>query len=167
MNEGASRAISAVSAVGRHLISAILSIAFLTFVPILAYFILLVVGAIFYNDVGGPLNIIFVPLCSVVMGVSVTILIYAPVALFFEFWKRKRRVPVVVPPFLFCAVLFLFFSLVLTLADGITLIEHVAVALGFGLFFGGGFCIYWFAAALIDGVISFIRRKKTRHNADT
>lgn len=153
---------------GRHLVAAAASAVFVSAGPIVLYAILVVVGAVFYGDIGGPLNFIIVPVFSVLLGVGTTCLVYAPLCFGFEYWRKRSRLPVWLPPLLFFAASLLFFSMLFLWAPPPPLI-HTGVAAAFAAFFTLGFCIYWLLATFSDAIISFVRkqlhRPSTKHDS--
>lgn len=146
---------------GRHFLAAACSAVFVTAVPIVVYGVLVIVGVAFYGDMGGPLNFIIVPVLSVFLGVATTLLVYVPLCLGFEFWRRRSRLPIWLPPLLFFAGSLLFFSALFLRVPPPPFI-HVGVAIAFAGFFTVGFCIYWFISSFSDIIVSLFRRKPNK-----
>jgi hypothetical protein len=55
---------------GRYILAGICSTAFIMGVLILAYGILVMMGIVFYGDMGGPLNFILIPVLSLALGLA-------------------------------------------------------------------------------------------------
>ena len=70
----------------------VLAAAVLAALPIIAYAVLVVVGGIFYDDVGGILSFVFVPLFSLLWGVVGAALLTLIVALFHLLSRRQSWV---------------------------------------------------------------------------
>lgn len=148
---------AAVLFTGRHLLAAACSTVFVAAVPVIAYGVLVVVGIALYGDMGGPLNFIVVPILSVFLGVATTVLVYVPLCLGCEFWRRRSRVPVWLPPLLFFAGSLLVFS-ALFLGVPPPPWVHLGVATALGAFFTVGFGIYWLVLSFSDRIAPWFRK---------
>lgn len=146
---------------GRHLLAAACSTVFVAAVPVIAYGVLVIVGIAFYGDMGGPLNFVIVPMLSVFLGLATTLLVYAPLCLGCEFWRRHSRVPVWLPPLPFFAGSLLFFSALFLQVPPPPLV-HIAVATALSAFFTVGFCIYWLVLSFSYMIESWFRKSPAR-----
>lgn len=140
----------------RHLLAGACSTGFLALIPVLIYGGLMLVGIVFYGDMGGLLNIIVVPLMAVALGVAMTVLVYAPLSFAFEVWRRRGRLPILMPPLLVFAGTSLLLSAVLLKAPPAALI-HVSLALGLAAYVATGFSIYWFVAVFPTCLANWIK----------
>jgi hypothetical protein len=145
---------------GRHLFAAACSAVFVAAGPVIAYGVLVVVGVAFYGDMGGPLNFIIVPVLSVFLGVATTLLVYVPLCLGFEFWRRRSRMPVWLPPLPFFAGCLLFFSALFLRVPPPPFV-HMGVAFALAAFFTVGFSIYWLVSSFSDMIVSWFRKSPT------
>src|SRR5688572_1798801 len=86
-----------------HSLAVLFSAAHLTTIPFLLY----LAGMVISNDVGGQLNIVIVPLFSLMVGVTTTFMVYLPIAILFSWLVAKTQLPFWAP-----LLIFLSFSLV-------------------------------------------------------
>jgi hypothetical protein len=70
-----------------HLFAALTSVAIATLVPIAAYML----GILFTGQLGGPLNLILIPLITGALGLAVTLLAYVPISALLDFLASRRR----------------------------------------------------------------------------
>lgn len=142
--------------VGRHFLAAICSTISIAAILIISYGLLVIVGVIFYGDMGGPLNFILVPLLSFVLGFLMTFVVYLPMSLCFEFWRKHSRLSIWLPPLIAFAVLFLGLLawFLYFLHSWVPFIAAAALS----AFVSNGFAVYWFISSLFDTIISLIRR---------
>ncbi len=68
-----------------HIFAVLGSIAFLTFLPCLLYFLLMVAT----NDVGGPLNLILIPCSNLIIASFFTFVIFFPLSIIMEALFRR------------------------------------------------------------------------------
>jgi hypothetical protein len=135
-----------------HLVTAVACVAFAVIAPSAAY----VAGIFITGNIGGPLNLILVPLLCGGLGLAVTALIYVPAAIVVELlvarFRFHRAWPAAVA--IACAVLFgaLIFAPALTGKDWTSADTAMAPLGACVLCFG--FAIYWsalgFATALFQ-----------------
>jgi hypothetical protein len=124
----------------RHTIAAMLSAGFLIAVAITVYFVCAAIG----NDAGGPMVPFLIPLFAVIGGIGTTLIVYFPIAFFFQWLSRKMRVRFWIPPLMFFALAFLFFVVWLVFDwKRLPSFEDFGLAALCGLFFTGGFTVYW------------------------
>jgi hypothetical protein len=128
----------------RHAIAAMFSAGFLIAVAITVY----VVGAAIGNDAGGPMVPFLIPLFAVIGGIATALLVYFPLSILFGWLSRKLRVSSWISPLVFLGLSFLFFTGWLVIVAGhFPSFSDVGLAALCGLFFTGGFTIYWLVLA--------------------
>jgi len=70
----------------RHFLAAACSTGFLTIVPIALYGVLIV----WSGDLGGPLNLVIVPVVSAIVGFVISLVVFVPVSLLAESSSLRR-----------------------------------------------------------------------------
>lgn len=62
-----------------HILASVICLVIFTATPIILYGVLVVIGIIFYGDIGGPLNFVIVPVFSVILAIITTFVILLPI----------------------------------------------------------------------------------------
>jgi len=121
---------------GRHFLALVCSTGFLTIVPMVLYGGLIV----WSGDLGGPLNLVIIPIMSAAIGCGIGLIVFMPVSLLaesysFQLWQQVVGVlSALLTGFVFLAWIFL---------RSIKPQNHVFLVMGsVCLYFVGGFFVY-------------------------
>jgi hypothetical protein len=139
----------------RHNVAAVASAAFLIVVSIATYFICAAIG----NDAGGPIVPFLIPLFCIIGGVGTATVVYFPFSLLLAWISRRMQFASWISLAAFFVLAFLFFAGWLAVVwQRVPSFSEFGLAALCGLFFTGGFTIYWL-------VLSFSRRLFRGHEA--
>lgn len=123
-----------------HALAGFISAVFLIVIAIAVYFICAAIG----NDAGGQMVPFLIPLLIIIGSVATVLIVYFPLSILFGWLARKFQILYWVSPLAFFGLSFLFLTGWLVIADKHFLaFGDVGLAALCGLFFTGGFTIYW------------------------
>jgi hypothetical protein len=123
-----------------HALAGFMSAVFLIVIAIAVYFICAAIG----NDAGGPMVPLLIPLFIIIGSVATVLVVYFPLSILVGWLARKFQILYWVSPLAFLGLSFLFFTGWLVIANKHSLsFSDVGLATLCGLFFTGGFTIYW------------------------
>jgi hypothetical protein len=101
-----------------HILASVICLVIFTATPIILYGALVVIGIIFYGDMGGLLNFILIPMFSVVLAIITTFVILLPIAATLQWLSPRLKLSRWIPLFgifpasfiIFVAVAFIAFK---------------------------------------------------------
>ena len=147
-----------ISAFASHAAAAAVSMATLTVIPIVLYIALSICGGVLHADWGGPLNIVLVPLLSLLFA-AVSTGCSMLLAIGLQALRRRTAVPAWIPvPVLFMLAwggTFLFAR-----SAGNRGQEDVQAAAVIGAIIDFCFCAYWIPLMLAGKILDLIKRWK-------
>jgi hypothetical protein len=143
------RAFSMALSVLCHLIAILFSAGFLIVVAVATYFVCAAIG----NDAGGPMVPFLIPLFAVIGGIVTPVIVYFPLGLIFKRLLPKSLIRLWASPLLFFVLAFLFFVLWGGLMwRRLPSLDEFGLCAICGLFFTGGFTVYWLVLAVGQGI---------------
>ena len=95
-----------------HAIASVICLVVFTAVPVVLYGILVVIGIAFYDDMGGPLNFVIVPLLSVALALFTTFALLLPITAVLQWAVARRKLPRWIPLAAILPVSFVIFTVV-------------------------------------------------------
>lgn len=140
---------STAKCIGRHILAVFCSTGVLGIGPILAY----AAVVIWSGDMGGPLNLILVPILSAMLGFTISIVAFLPLGLLterfnFHYWLRLMGRSTVI----LAAIVILGWAFVFVTEGLHGWSVSIAVAFSFCLFLIAGFFVYLCCLALCKKV---------------
>jgi hypothetical protein len=76
--------------VSRHVIAAIVCVAFFALAPLTLYGSWVIPRAVSAADLGGPLNFVIIPLAGALLGLAVSVVVFLPLSLLAERFSFRR-----------------------------------------------------------------------------
>ena len=146
-----------------HILASLICLVIFTATPIILYGILVVIGIIFYGDMGGPLNFIIVPVFSVVLAIVTTFVILLPLTATLQWLSTRLKFSRWVP---LCGIFPTSFIVFVTVAFTAFKPENINGTLIF-LFLWcliGSVCfaLYWVALNLAETILDRLSQVASR-----
>jgi hypothetical protein len=143
-----------------HLIASAICLVVFTAVPIVLYGILVLIGIAFYDDMGGPLNFVIVPVLSVALALFTTFILLLPITALLQWGVARRKLPRWVPLAAIFPVSFVIFTLVsLIVLKPENLTGALVVPAIWCLIGSVCFAFYWIPLNLSELTLSWLWRR--------
>ena len=125
--------------INRHVFASISSTGFLTIVPVILYSALIISS----GDIGGPLNLIIIPMASVIIGIVVSLAVFLPVSFLADCigLRRWQQVTGILTALLLVGVIALWIHFGITKPQSHRVVLLFIIS-HFCFYFLGGFFVY-------------------------
>lgn len=149
-----------------HILASIICLVIFTATPIVLYGLLVVIGIIFYGDMGGPLNFIIVPVFSVALAIVTTFVILLPITATLQWLSSRLKFSRWIPLLAIFPASFIVFVVI---AFTVFKPEDMSSTLAFLLIwcFIGSVCfaLYWIPLNLAENILQRLSQVASRFSA--
>jgi hypothetical protein len=158
----------ALFAILSHIVASAICLVVLSATPIVMYGVMAITGLMIDGDMGGPLNILIVPIFSILLALFTTLVILLPITAGLQWLSARFRFSRWIPLLAIFPTTFAGSALIAFAAFKLgNASETLRIMLFWSLIGSGCFALYWITLNLIEMVLNWLSRSFRSNFAKT